>query len=138
MQCTKILHAQWTPEDSVWLRDILSGRKELHLRLDAKEAIDSFRGLRSFISKDFSEYLKPAEEEKDSFPFFVPASVFLMQGLDEEFPIDRISKVAFPQIKEKAVHPSGLSFDDALRQLFIPSERAKARNRRKANAWKYY
>jgi hypothetical protein len=38
----------------------------------------------------------------------------------------------------KGATPSGTSFNDALEQLFSPAARAKARNRKNANAWKTY
>jgi hypothetical protein len=72
-------------------------------------------------------------------------SVFIRSGLNEKIPIDRINKAAFsisPGAREKPVHLNGPSIsvdiDGALRQIFMPSDRAKARNRRKANAWKSY
>ncbi|MDR1556626.1 MAG: DUF4858 domain-containing protein [Tannerellaceae bacterium] len=157
--CTQYTYSQWTKEDSLWLQDVLSGRSELHLNPETWKAIESGTlintehnasrkgelnpfSLRSFITKDFSEYLRPLENEKSINPFSIPPAVFIRQGLDKwPLPEDKINKAAFltPQhIKDRAAHPSGKSFGDVLNYLFIPSERAKIRNREKANAWKTY
>jgi hypothetical protein len=154
-----MLYSQWTKEDSVWVQDVLSGKREVHLNPETWKAIESGTLIntehdqplhkreltpspfRAYITKDFSEYLKPIENPENIDPFSIPPSVFIRQGLDMPLPQDKINKAAFPipqNIKDNAVRPSGNSFDDLLKYLFIPSERAKARNRKKANAWKTY
>ncbi|MDR1645352.1 MAG: hypothetical protein LBS05_05960 [Tannerellaceae bacterium] len=143
--CAETVHAQWTSEDSVWLQDVLSGKKELRLSPEAKNILGSGNLLRSLISKDFSEYLEP--DEGGVGRIAVPPAVLIRQGLDEKLPIDKINRAAFgtpAEAKEPPIRLSGagasvsVDIEGALRQLFIPSERAKARNRRNANAWKYY
>jgi hypothetical protein len=159
VQCTEMLYSQWTKGDSIWLQDVLSGKKELRLNPEVQKAIElgtwlntdpekplykeelGSSTLRSLITKDFSEYIKPLEEERNTPPFSIPPAVFIRQGLTNPLPEDKISKILFntpKSVKENATYPSGISFDDALKLIFMPSERAKARNRKNANAWKTY
>jgi hypothetical protein len=158
-QYTETLYSQWTKEDSIWLQDVLSGKEELRLNPEVLKEIElgtwlntnpekplykeesGSSTLRSLISKDFSEYIKPLEEEKETNPLSIPSAVFIRQGLTNPLPDHKISKILFrtpESVKENAVRPSGMSFGDALNLLFMPSERAKARNRKNANAWKTY
>jgi hypothetical protein len=156
-QCTEMLYSQAEEEDSVWIRDVVSRKRTLRLNPETLKAIERgtllnldgglpykdepvLPGLRSLITKDFSEYLKPDGNSDSAYVFSIPPAVFIRQGLDAPLPADRISKAAFPDSKNVRdnARPSGQSFDDALKYLFMPSERAKMRNRKRANAWKTY
>ncbi|MDR1344665.1 MAG: DUF4858 domain-containing protein [Tannerellaceae bacterium] len=161
-QYAESVYSQWTREDSVWLQDVLSGKKELRLNKDVLKAIESGTlintdggnsllnyepnpsSLNSLISKDFSEYLMPLENGKAINSFNIPPSVFMLMDLNVPGPKYKINEAAFniPQSAKKGpvrtTFGVSLSFDDALKYIFMPSERAKIRNRKNANAWKSY
>jgi hypothetical protein len=157
LQHTETLYAQWTEQDSIWLQDVLSGKKDLQLKPEVLKAIEEGSFIRTdppsmredtqsmplqhLISKDFSEYIKPTENTKPTDSLFILPAVFMRLGLNEPLPQDPINKAAYtPKGKVTAPVPLGVSFSasDILNSIFLPSERAKARNRKKANAWKSY
>ncbi|MCC8094386.1 MAG: DUF4858 domain-containing protein, partial [Tannerellaceae bacterium] len=91
------------------------------------------------ITKDFSEFVRPEYEEKEIDPYSMPPDVFMRYGLDKPLPANKIRAfVVSPNIRREAVRPSGVSFDDGLKSIFSPAERAKMRNRERAKAWKTY
>jgi hypothetical protein len=156
-QHAETVYSQWTKQDSIWLQDVLSGRKELRLNQDVLKAIESgtlintegenpLRNsdpnpspLKGLISKDFSEYLKPLENGKAINPLS-------MYDLNVPGPKYKINEAAFsipqsaknPPIRSSGGVSKAVSFEDALRYIFMPAERAKMRNRKNANAWKSY
>jgi hypothetical protein len=179
-QQSEALYAQWTKEDSVWLKDVLSGKKELRLKPEVLKAIESGTFINSDyrpyvdqlmtaprelpITKDFSEYVKPSKDApyppesklpKIDYEHMPPALFLLyipdmrqkedtirfnMEGLENIPVAPRFNLTTDPLNKGLTIPPPSRSFNAAgsLEYLFSPTERAKARNRKNANAWKKY
>lgn len=164
LNSTGLVQAQWTEKDSIWLRNVLSGKEKLQLNSETMRAIESgtlltpdppathMRMAPSSIplSKDFSEYIQPdGLRTEDTVSRrrvalkYLPPAVFMRYGLDQ--PMRRsyftpsIKASALPaDIKENAVSPSGISFDDMLRSLFSPAARARRQNAKRWQTNKYY
>ncbi|MCC8154607.1 MAG: DUF4858 domain-containing protein [Tannerellaceae bacterium] len=90
------------------------------------------------VSKDFTEFIKPDDAEKMVDPLTIPPAVFMRYGLNIPLPTVYKAFIVPGEIRTNAARPSGRSFNDGLMQLFSPKERAKARNRQNANAWRRY
>lgn len=155
------IYAQWTEKDSVWLRNVLSGKEELKLNPEALKAIQSGTLINTeepasrmkmapqqspsqSIQKDFSEYVHPKDPDynpnrkvalKD-----LPPAVFMRYGLDKPLPRVKMlgSFYVSPSIRAQARKPSGISFDELLQQVFMPSARHKKRNAQRWQTQKYY
>ncbi|MDH6304377.1 hypothetical protein M2459_001110 [Parabacteroides sp. PF5-5] len=163
LQNTALIYAQWTKEDSVWLNDVVSGKKAVKINPEFQKAIEDGTLINTDImspkeqmkssptqipiDKDFTEFLTPGkdgisiEDRKDINPLNMPPAVFMRYGLNIPLLEDKYNKAAFmtPQsIKDNAARPSGRSFDGMLQSIFSPSFRARERNRQNANAWKRY
>ncbi|MDR1161443.1 MAG: DUF4858 domain-containing protein [Tannerellaceae bacterium] len=188
---TGSLYAQWTEKDSVWLKDVLSGKEQLQLNPETREAIRSGRlintGAPSMellaappilpISKDFD--IQPADTtsgEAVDYSQMPPAvlALYKKELMLRSDTIEKLQKGAFamPDLRDKdriqlgkspisvAVQATNVyndqikdgqkrggvvlgirltfSLDDILTGIFSKTERAKRRNKKKANAWKYY
>lgn len=161
LNSTEYLYAQWTEKDSIWLKDILSGKEKLELKPEALKAIESgtlintdkpannmimspINSPAQSVQKDFTEYVRPEDTDinpkrkvalKD-----LPPAVFLLYGMDKPLPKVRVfgSFQVSPEIRASAQKPSGISFDDMLQQLFMPSARAKKQNAKRWRTHKYY
>ncbi|MGL6179067.1 MAG: DUF4858 domain-containing protein, partial [Tannerellaceae bacterium] len=69
---TETANAQWTEKDSIWLQDVLNGKRQLKLNpeiqkqiesgtfinLDDKKSIHLKPSVETMISKDFSEIIQ--------------------------------------------------------------------------------
>ena len=154
----QLTHAQiWTKKDSLWLQRVKRGEEKIQLNEQTKQAIKSGSFLntdpigKQKISKstllpiqdDFSEYIhpefkRPLKSYKD-----VPPSVFLRRNLETK-PLTKSEIRAFDiseKVKEemKSYQKGKISFsaDDILKHIFMPSERRKKKNRKRAAAFKY-
>ena len=144
---TDYLYAQWTEKDSVWLQKILSGKEKLELNPEALKAIQSgtLINTEESIQKDFTEFVRPKDSEdhnpnrkvalKD-----LPPSVFRLYGMNKPLPRVRMlgSFQVSSNIRAEAQKPSGISFDDLLQQVFMPSARHKRKNAQRWQTQKYY
>lgn len=159
---THYAYAQWTEKDSVWLQNVISGKEKLELNPEALKSIESGTLINtekpasnmimapatspaSVVLKDFSEYVRPEDVEKNNPNRKValkdlPPAVFRLYGMN--IPYRRFKMFGSfyvpPSIKENAVKPTGISFDDMLKQVFMPSERSKRRNAQRWQTQKYY
>ncbi len=154
----QLTHAQiWTKKDSLWLQRVKSGEEQIQLNEQTKQAIKNGSFLntdpigRQKISKstllpiqdDFSEYIhpefkRPLKSYKD-----VPPAVFLRMDLETK-PLMKSEIRAFEISenvrKEMEAYQKGkisFSVDDVLKHIFMPSERRKKKNRKRAAAFKY-
>ena len=159
---TDYLYAQWTEKDSVWLQKILSGKEKLELNPEALKAIQSGTLINTeepaskmimapeqspaqSIQKDFTEFVRPKDSEdynpnrkvalKD-----LPPSVFRLYGMNKPLPRVRMlgSFQVSSNIRAEAQKPSGISFDNLLQQVFMPSARHKRKNAQRWQTQKYY
>lgn len=159
---TEYLYAQWTEKDSVWLQKILSGKEKLELNPEALKAIQSGTLINTeepasqmimapeqspaqSIQKDFTKFVRPQNTEdynphrkvalKD-----LPPAVFRLYGMNQ--PVRKVKMLGsfrvYPEIRTQARKPSGLSFDDLLQQVFMPSARYKRKNAKRWQTQKYY
>lgn len=159
---TQYVYGQWTEKDSVWLQNIISGKEKIELNPEAIKAIESGNLINtdkptsnmimapstspaSSVLKDFSEYVRPQDVEENNPNRKValkdlPPAVFMRYGLDKPLPRFKMlgSFYVSPDIRANAVKPSGLSFDDMLQQVFMPSARSKRRNAQRWQTQKYY
>lgn len=99
----------------------------------------------SCVLKDFSEYVRPEDVEEHNPNRKValkdlPPAVFMRYGLDKPLPRIKMfgSFYVSPDIRANAQKPSGISFDDMLQQVFMPSARSKRRNAQRWQTQKYY
>lgn len=161
LNSTEYLYAQWTEKDSIRLKNILSGKEKLELNPEAVKAIESGTLINTdkpannmimsptnspaqSIQKDFTEYVRPED------PYYnpkrkialkdLPPAVLRCYGMDKPLPKVRVfgSFQVSPGIRASAQKPSGISFDDMLQQLFMPSARAKRQNAKRWRTNKYY
>ncbi|MCD7938231.1 MAG: DUF4858 domain-containing protein [Tannerellaceae bacterium] len=151
---TGSLSAQWTEKDSIWLKNVLDGKEEIRLHPEVLEAIrdgnlihtdrievkDQLQEAPAHlpVSQDFSEFIRPRNTEKPVDPLTLPPAVFMRYGLNIPLPAVYKAFMVPQEIRRNGTRPSGISFNDGLKQLFSPKERARARMRRNANAWKNY
>lgn len=158
-----LLRAQWTERDSLWLQDVVSGRDTLRLNPETMKAIreGSFLNLdgpqspmmsspSEFpIVKDFSEFIKPLEEEENHriVPLNqLPFSVFKWTGHDLARPVQRYKVnpdfFRLPGLLAEdlrwAPRSSGVGFINTLSILFSPEYRQHRHNRVHAIAYKTY
>jgi hypothetical protein len=189
---TEALYAQWTEKDSVWLKDVLSGKEQLQLNPETREAIRSGNLINTGkpsvellaappilpLSKDFD--IQPADtasEETINYGKMPPAvlALYKKELMLRSDTAERLKKGAFampPDLRDKnRIHPgkspvsiavqaanvyndqikdgqkrggvaSGIritfSLNDILKGIFSKTERARRRNKKKANAWKHY
>lgn len=158
---TGYLYAQWTEKDSVWLRNILSGKEKLELNPEALKAIRSGTLINTeepasnmimspelspaqSIQKDFTEYVRPKDTDynpnRKVAPKDLPPAVFMLYGMNKPLPKVKMlgSFQVSPGIRAEARKPSGISFDDMLQQVFMPSARHKRKNAQRWRTQKYY
>ena len=159
---TGYLYAQWTEKDSVWLQKILSGKEKLELNPEALKAIQSGTLINTeepashmilspeqspaqSIQKDFTEFVRPqnAEEHNPNRKVALkdlPPSVFRLYGMNKPLPKVKMlgSFQVSPRIRAEARKPSGISFDDLLQQVFMPSARYKRKNAQRWRTQKFY
>lgn len=170
MLCVSGSYAQndsvWTQQDSVWLRDVLSGKKKVRLNDATRRAIEAGTLIvpegareapalpaepRSYgpyleITEDFSGsglpdtlYRRPLRD--------LPPAVLAIYGMHAA----RQPEIEFRSCKLYTVFPAGgglssggvgvilvFSAEDVLRQIFWKSARAKRHNAKHATAWRYY
>ena len=134
------VRAQLGDQDTLWIKDFKAGKFKLKLKpefekgfkdgsLMPTERAPEFKrqrmykpGVESFIQKDFTEIMQPP-----------PIKILEINPNVFKLP---------PGIGTKAPNLSGgsvsVSFDDALKSVFMPSERRKMKNKKKANAHKTY
>jgi hypothetical protein len=149
---TVAVHAQWTPEDSLWLKNVLSGKDSLRLNPETIQAIREGRFLRLDrpktplqpaqpqlpIQKDFSEYIGIAGDSlsgrkvplKD-----LPPQVFWQWNPQMPQPKYQLSDRFFDfmkSVREEGVSPSGHSFADLIEYAFNPQFRQISKNRKHA------
>jgi hypothetical protein len=134
MQHPSTLYSQWTGQDSTEIKDVFIRSEPPSLRGESQSWPSQYP-----ITKDFSEYLKSIENKKNTDSLWIPPAVFIRLGLSDPLPKHQLSKTFYITGGKETV-PRGPTFsaDDALRYIFMPGERAKARNRKHANAWKTY
>lgn len=155
------LYAQWTEKDSVWLRNILSGKEKLELNPEALKAIrlgtlinteepasnmimSPEQSPAQSIQKDFTEYVRPKDTDynpnRKVAPKDLPPAVFRLYGMNKPLPKVKMlgSFQVSPGIRAEAQKPSGISFDDLLQQVFMPSSRYKRKNAQRWRTQKYY
>jgi len=89
------LCAQWTPKDSLWLIDVLSNKKEIRLKPEILEAIQSGNLIRLDrqnnheelivspmhlpLSKDFNQYIQNGDTVSGKFDYTtMPPAVFML------------------------------------------------------------
>ena len=154
---TGYLYAQWTEKDSVWLRNILSGKEKLELNPEALKAIRSGTLINTeepasnmimspelspaqSIQKDFTEYVRPKDTDynpnRKVAPKDLPPAVFMLYGMNKPLPKVKMlgSFQVSPGIRAEARKPS----DDMLQQVFMPSARYKRKNAQRWRTQKYY
>jgi hypothetical protein len=188
---TESLYAQWTEKDSVWLKDVLSGKEQLQLNPETMEAIRSGSLINTGtppmellaappilpVSKDFDiQPIDTTSEEAVDYSKMPPAvlALYKKELMLRSDTIERLQKGAFamPDLRDKnriqlgkspvsvAVQATNVyndqikdgqkrggvvsgaritfSLNDILMGIFSKTERAKRRNKKKANAWKHY
>lgn len=159
---TDYVYGQWTEKDSVWLQNVISGKEKIELNHEALKAIESGTLINTdkpasnmimapatssaaSLVKDFSEYVRPEETEKNNPDRKValkdlPPAVFSLYGPNKPLPRVKMlgSFQVSPDIRANAVKPSGISFDELLQQVFMPSARHKKRNAQRWRTHKYY
>lgn len=161
MNGTEYVYAQWTEKDSVWLQKVISGKEKIELNPEALKAIESGTLINTdkpasnmqmapgaapatSITKDFSEYIRSKNTEQDNPHRKValkdlPPSVFRLYGPGKPLQFKMLGSFYIPEsVRAEGVRPSGRSFDDMLKQVFMPSERAKRRNAKRWRTNKYY
>ena len=89
------------------------------------------------IQKDFTEYVRPNRKVD---PKDLPPAVFMLYGMNKPLPKVKMlgSFQVSPGIRAEARKPSGISFDDMLQQVFMPSARHKRKNAQRWRTQKYY
>jgi len=150
-----IVYGQWNRTDSVELQSIVSSEDSVRLNPETLRAIESgtfilpeFSNRRLNSSSyelpllmDFSEYIQ-LDTVIQLDIHSLPVGVFkLYQPEYKLMPELRSFYFYESDIEElRRVHPGGFKFnaESITRYLFWKSERAKVRNRKRANAWKYY
>lgn len=164
LSSTGHVFAQWTEKDSIWLQDVLSGKEKVKLNPETMKAIESgtligtdepgsemimapARSAGSSIQKDFSEYIRTKEMEQDTeynpnrkvALKDLPPAVFMRHKVSNPPRVKMLGSFYVSQnIKNEGRKPSGISFNDLLKQTFMPSERAKRRNAQRWQTYKYY
>jgi hypothetical protein len=188
---TGSLYAQWTEKDSVWLKDVLSGKEQLQLNPETMEAIRSGNLINTDkppmellsappllpINKDFD--IQPVDTTSEAAIDYskMPPAVFALYKKELMLRPDSVEKrqkgaFSMPDLRDKnrvqignspvsvAVQATNVyndqikdgqkgggvvsntrltfSLNDILMGVFSKTERAKRRNKKKANAWKYY
>ena len=73
-------------------------------------------------------------------PKDLPPAVFMLYGMNKPLPKVKMlgSFQVSPGIRAEARKPSGISFDDMLQQVFMPSARYKRKNAQRWRTQKYY
>lgn len=148
----------WAEADSSARPRATEGKDSLRLRPEYRKAIEEgtflrFDGARKLqepesvlpITKDFSEYFQPEDtvrRGKKKLTELPPAVVMLIGSDRIRLPDKPLFRLEAGQVEElKALTPGGIytfSAEDLLEQIFWKSARAKRRNQKKANAWRYY
>lgn len=96
------------------------------------------------IQKDFTEYVRPKDTDynpnRKVDPKDLPPAVFMLYGMNK--PLPKVKMLGSFQvssgIRAEARKPSGISFDDMLQQVFMPSARHKRKNAQRWRTQKYY
>lgn len=140
-----------SPKDTISLLDRIRLDPEMWERIKPKEFLDfdmsapTLSGTPSQLPviRDFSEYLQLDTAFRTTNLNQLPIGVIKLYGLD--FRPDSLMPGAFNLHGSdvellKMVYPGGMKFsaEDILRYMFWKSERAKRRNKKRANAWKLY
>ena len=156
----------WTEQDSLWLRDVLSGKKKIRLNEATRRAIESGTlivpegsreapeltpELRSYgsyleITEDFSGVGLPDSLVRRPL-YKLPPAVLAIYGMhaawqpEPEFRSCKLYTV-FPVERGLSGGGAGIIFvfsvEDVLEQIFWKSARAKKHNAKHATAWRYY
>lgn len=156
----------WTEQDSLWLRDVLAGKKKIRLNEAARRAIEAGtliapEGAREAPEllpelRSYGSYLEITEDFtgaglRDTFyrrPLHtLPPAVLAIYGMHAAWR----PETEFRSCKLYTVSPSGgspgsgglgvilvFSAEDVLEQIFWKSARAKRHNAKHATAWRYY
>lgn len=95
--CPGTIYSQWTAEDSLWLKEVLSNRKELRLKPEVQELIRQghFLNLEKNhfgtqpknapiqlpLARDFSSYIQFSDSSLSKVDYSrIPPSVFMLYG----------------------------------------------------------
>lgn len=156
---------EWTAQDSLWLRRVLSGEEKLQLNDAARKAIRN--GTLLFADSAHVRQPQQAPAERPIFQIdasiqppgmsarsaiaLLPPSVHILSDLDAFDPMPIVPQSAILPYTNIAVdwtekmipngfvsRSIGFSAEDLLRTLFWASHRAKMRNRKIATSWKTY
>lgn len=154
----QLTHAQvWTKKDSLWLQRVKRGEEKIQLNEQTKLAIKNGNFFntepigKQKISKstllpiqdNFSEYIHPEFKRTLKSYKDVPSAVFLRRDLETK-PLSKSEIRAFEiteklkeEMKSYQKGKGSFSADDILKHIFMPSERRKKKNRKRAAAFKY-
>lgn len=148
----------WAEADSSARPRATEGKDTLRLRPEYQKAIEEGTFLRldgspqlrepetSYpLAKDFGEYFLPEDtvrHRKRKLTDLPPAVTMLYGNELMRQPDKPLFRYEAGEVEElKALTPAGIytfSAEDLLEQIFWKSARAKKRNKKKANAWRYY
>ena len=156
----RLLAEGWSETDSTARPSVAERKDTIRLRPEIRKAIEEGTFLRMGpprelrepeakpslpISKDFSEYFHSEDTVRHQKRRLVdlPPGVTMLYGNDKiRLPDKPLFRYYAGEVEElKQLTPGGLvtfSAEDLLEQIFWKSARAKRRNKKKANAWRYY
>ena len=148
---TGLAHAQWTPQDSIWLKNVLSGKDSLQLNPETMKAIQSGSLLNLEMNpsemitapaelpvlKDFSSFLQLDEENENRIvPLeMLPPMVFRLYQVklpESEYTVSKEFYNAFGEVVKWARKPGGYDFVHALNYAFSKQYRQYAKNKVRA------
>lgn len=153
-------YAQWTPSDSIWLKNVLSGKDSLRLNPEIKRAISEGNFIiteRKQVSilqpspnkiplqVDFSELLKPEpnEEKVQKDLKNLPPQVFWLYSFEPPKAKNQISTKMLDFMKDLKNTPKIKTlytgdFNDILSTIFSSNYRQLKNNKKNAVAYKTY
>lgn len=153
---TENANAQWTEKDSIWLQDILNGKRQLKLNPEIQKQIESGTfinfddkkpihlkpSVETMISKDFSEIIQLTEIIDDTTTRTTISKVRLYNSpvylKYNGLPSFYISPRERQRLRNSLPAAATFNAENMLRYLFWKEHRAKLRNKKKAKAWKHY
>lgn len=153
---TERANAQWTEKDSIWLQDVLNGKRQLKLNPEIQKQIESGTfinfddkkpihlkpSVETMISKDFSEMIQLTEIIDDTTTCTTISKVRLYNSpvylKYNGLPSFYISPRERQRLRNSLPAAATFNAENMLRYLFWKEHRAKIRNKKKAKAWKHY
>lgn len=153
---TETANAQRTEKDSIWLQDVLNGKRQLKLNPEIQKQIESGTfinfdnkkpihlkpSVETMISKDFSEIIQLNEIIDDTTTCTTCSKVRLYNSpvylKYNGLPSFHISPRERQRLRNSLPGAATFDAENMLRYLFWKEHRAKMRNKKKANAWKHY